>query len=382
MQLFLEVLFILLLINCCVSFTPRARDLLSAIRVDNLIYFQGGYNYTHPNITATDFFYLNLSASFNIIDKQSIPWVDLSNISGSPAKHGHTACIGGVNKSSIFFIGDVQNVPPFVAQYDLTRQKWITPSISGDTITLHLNHTQCATSGDGIIYFLNGLSPNNLVKLNTINFTWTFIPITVESRNMYYCSTTMMPDGMIIFIGGRYADNNSFVSLEKFTTYNVTSASWGFVVPSGSGPSYCFPDGSVLTKDGQILLFGCGENFNIWIVDTSNNYTWTAPVISNDYIPKNLVGYSLTLIGDYVLMAFGFIYTDLTLGTGSQSDSIYILDVSRKNNFTWVTSLGSNTTAILPSTPDAHENSGKTFPLIVGLSVCGGVVIIIITIVA
>ncbi|CAG8532781.1 3805_t:CDS:2 [Acaulospora morrowiae] len=375
MQFFLNIYLILsLLTNNLNAFTPIARDLLSTIKVDDKVYFHGGYNDSSPNITATEFFYLDISAPFNVNDKRTIPWVNLSNITGSPAKHGHTACVGGTKKSSIFFIGNVRDVPPFVAQFDLTRQKWIT-STNESTVSLHINRTQCVTSGDGIIYFLNGLTTNNLVNFNTINFTWTFIPVTVENRTMYYCSTTMMPDGVIIFIGGRYVDNNSFVSLEKFTTYNTTSASWGFIIPSGFGPSTCFPEGSVLTNYGHILIFGCGEAFNISVVDTTNNYTWIAPIITNDYIPKNLMSYSLTLIGDYVLMAFGFLYTDIILDRGSQSDSIYILNVSQKNNYTWITSLGQNSTAFPSSTPNTTENTSLVIDVSIG--VVGGIFIVI-----
>ncbi|CAG8715200.1 1023_t:CDS:2, partial [Acaulospora colombiana] len=92
-------------------------------------------------------------------------------------------------------------------------------------------------------------------------------------------------------------------------------------------------------NDGQILLFGCSEIPNVTIMDIKNNYTWISPSVSNqDIVPENLIAYTANLIENYVLIAFGFLYTNITTDTGSPSSNIYLLDISQRNNFSWVNS--------------------------------------------
>ncbi|RIB26191.1 hypothetical protein C2G38_2065496, partial [Gigaspora rosea] len=97
---------------CTDSFTPGGRSGHESVLIENKLYIMGGfypisqdstYSQTNKFNISREFFYLDLSISFDI---DSPPFVDLT--STSPMLYGVSkgaALAGGISKSYIFLIG-------------------------------------------------------------------------------------------------------------------------------------------------------------------------------------------------------------------------------------------------------------------------------------
>ncbi|CAJ0764896.1 10869_t:CDS:2, partial [Entrophospora sp. SA101] len=287
------------------AFTPVARYGHTAALVDNKIYFQGGKSMSHD---IENFFYLNVSTAFNL---NYIPWTSLSSVNyGSPRTIG-ASCVNEAKNDSIFYIGGITSESSRIEKFDIFTQTWSRPIISGNVPT-ELLGIQCVASKDAI-YTFGGNSLNHLYKLNTTDLTWlTFSSLDAPSPRVRY-SATLLPNGD--------------------TTSGETP------LPRAGHTANFIP------QHNQILIIDGWPNVGIVALDTIT-FAWSVPEVSIfGGISPGLFWHTSTLIGNYIVVAFGE-YEDYEPLSG-----IHLLDISQKNNYTWVSSfVPPNTTVNSSST--------------------------------
>ncbi|CAJ0831227.1 21542_t:CDS:2 [Entrophospora sp. SA101] len=298
----------------------------------------GGKSMSHD---IENFFYLNVSTAFNL---NYIPWTSLSSVNyGSPRTIG-ASCVNEAKNDSIFYIGGITSESSRIEKFDIFTQTWSRPIISGNVPT-ELLGIQCVASKDAI-YTFGGNSLNHLYKLNTTDLTWlTFSSLDAPSPRVRY-SATLLPNGDVLYISGRYFSDFSLISMEKIPTYNINNDSWRIITTSGETPlPRAGHTANFIPQHNQILIIDGWPNVGIVALDTIT-FAWSVPEVSIfGGISPGLFWHTSTLIGNYIVVAFGE-YEDYEPLSG-----IHLLDISQKNNYTWVSSfVPPNTTVNSSST--------------------------------
>ncbi|CAG8837378.1 16218_t:CDS:2, partial [Gigaspora margarita] len=280
----------------------------NAVLVDKRLYFHGGWSLEEKGMAPNQLFYLDVSKSFTTFDISLMPWTDLSSISGVTRKTGATAC---VDETTIYFIGG-SHYGGLVSKFDTISLQWSEPTTSGSIPVEEIRWTQCVILGHKI-YIYGGYT----VLLDTSKLFWsTFTSSLIYSGTQDY-SATLLNDS-IIYIGG---------------ASNTLGA-----------------------QHNRILLFYGTGDITINSLDTLT-FIWTIPVILNSGGPlRYLVEHTATLIEAYILIAFGFYLNDKGALDSSTSD-IFLLDVSHKDNYKWVTTYDPiNSIQPIPASPTSPSN--------------------------
>lgn len=198
--------------NGIYAFVPVPRYGHTAVLVDKKIYFQGGEskNYDHAN-----FFYLDVSTTF---DLNNIPWTDLSSVNNGSPRFIGASCVSEAKNDSIFFIGGVTPKGSRVEKFDILTQEWSKPNISG-SVPVELTGIQCVASED-TIYIFGGNELNNLYTLSTSNLTWSTLSSSNAPSARVRYSATLLPNGDVLYIGGRYFSNFSLISMKEVCVIN------------------------------------------------------------------------------------------------------------------------------------------------------------------
>ncbi|CAG8779747.1 42862_t:CDS:2 [Gigaspora margarita] len=310
----------------------------AAILVNNKIYFYGGIS---ERTNLSDFFYLDVSTSFNIT---SISWVNITPIIGLPARTASTVCIYGKDTNKIIYIGGTNIVGDnFTTVFDTTTQQWSPLKVSTN-FTRRL--IQCVVS-ENDVYVFGGdpKHPNqgHIIKLDTVTIAWTELnpgPAPIGGVQSY--SAILLNNATILYIGGKRGSG--------VKTFSKTTS--GDIPPSRSDHGAVF-----INQFNQILiLYGNSSDEPIMALDTLT-FEWSIPTIKNDGGPTiGLIRFTSILIGTYIFIAFGSFN-----GSGINStNNIFLLDVSQKNNYEWVDSYDS--TKQFQSVPTATTTHSQSVP--------------------
>ncbi|KAF0413128.1 galactose oxidase [Gigaspora margarita] len=259
-----------------------------------------------------------------------MPWTDLSSISGVTCKTGATAC---ADETTIYYIGGTHS-GGLVSKFDTISLQWSEPTTSGSIPTSpyerpgeEMKLVQCVTLGHKIY--------------------------------IYGASSTF---------GGCQTNSNQELPI---SIYNTNDNTWRIVTTSGQIPTRKCNHASVyIPQHNRILLFYGADDITINSLDT---FTWTIPVILNSGGPlRRLVGHTATMIGAYVLIAFGFYLTDEVPLTSSD---IFLLDVSHKDSYKWVTTYDPiNSIQPIPASPTSPSNIN------IGIVIAGTIGLLIIVV--
>ncbi|CAG8617295.1 18045_t:CDS:2, partial [Gigaspora margarita] len=136
---------------------------------------------------------------------------------------------------------------------------------------------------------------------------------------------------------------------------------------------------AVLAPDGRVIIFGGSNVLNVsttvvfgdlWILNTTV-FRWSIGNILNPIVDLNLTGHTATLMDNYMFIAFG------EFSFKNYSSRIFMLDVSQKDSYIWVTEFTPNitTTAVsIPSTTIQSSSIISDSSLIIG-GIIGGSII-------
>ncbi|KAF0522633.1 galactose oxidase [Gigaspora margarita] len=338
------------IINGVNAFIPSPRAEQAAILVNNKIYFYGGIS---ERTKFSDFFYLDVSTSFNI---SSMFWVNITPIIGLPVRTASTVCIYGKDKDKIIYIGGTNIVGDnFTTVFDTTTQQWSPLKVSTN-FTRRL--IQCVVSENDVYVF--GGDPNHpnkdhIIKLDTVTIAWTELnpgPAPIGGVQAY--SAILLNNATILYIGGKRG--SGVKTFSQLSVYNINNNSWSQITTSGDIPPSRYDHGAVFIHQfNQILiLYGNSSNKPIMALDTLT-FEWSIPTIKNDGGPTiGLIRFTSILIGTYIFIAFGS-FNDSGINS---TNNFFLLDVSQKNNYEWVNSYDS--TKQFQSVPTATTTHSAT----------------------
>ncbi|KAF0557648.1 galactose oxidase [Gigaspora margarita] len=292
-----------------------------------------------------------------------MPWTDLSSIPDVTCKYAAAACADG---STIYYIGG-HHSGGLVSKFDTIFLQWSEPITSGSIPISpyekpgeEIKFVQCVNLGHKI-HIYGGFSSHKMNILDTSQLYWpTFTSSLMYSGTQFY-SATLLNDS-ILYIGGAFnsidlyfsrilsgCQTNSNQEL-PISIFNTKDNTWSVVTTTGQIPTKKCNHASVyIPQHNRILLFYGYNDVTINSPDTLT-FTWTIPVILNAGGPlRGLVGHTSTLIGAYVLIAFGYYLTND--GKLASSD-IFLLDVSHKDSYKWVTTYDPiNSIQPIPTSP-------------------------------
>ncbi|RIB18464.1 hypothetical protein C2G38_1346290 [Gigaspora rosea] len=359
------------------AFVPSGRGNHNAVLIDKRLYFHGGLR-ADEGYASYPLFYLDVSKSFTTHDISLMPWTDLSSISSVTYKAGATAC---VDETTIYYIGGFHS-GGFVSKFDTISLQWSEPTTSGSIPREYMKYDHCVILGHNI-YVYGGYTVHQMNILDTSKLLWsTFTSSLIYSGTQNY-SATLLNDS-ILYIGGTFGSydgcqTNSNQEL-PISIFNINDNTWRIVTTSGQIPTRkCHHASVYIPQHNRILLFYGADDITINSLDTLT-FTWTIPVILNSGGPlRCLEDHTATLVGAYVLIAFGYYQTDEDVLISSD---IFLLDVSRKDSYKWVTIYDPiNSIQPVPASPTSTSNFniGSVITGTIGVTIgmiIGGVIMI------
>src|SRR3954454_2005492 len=140
--LILYIIFFHFLVNIvninCQQYVPVARVMHTATLVETKIYFLGGSKSDESGEPLNDFFYLDISKSFDKT-KEALPFVDLSDKASEIPPHFGAATTVFRKDSIFFFGGEMRNLNDqfrLTYSFNATQLKWRTVTVSQGTVPL------------------------------------------------------------------------------------------------------------------------------------------------------------------------------------------------------------------------------------------------------
>ncbi len=228
------------------SLSPQGRYGHSSILVNNRLYFFGG---TKDTGVSNDLLYMDVSLKFNANDPK---FVDLTFTAGIPFKSSgeDVVLIKNDNETTIYLFGGMNfdliddkllSEAPFVYMFNLKSGRWSIPVTKGEMPDKRTN-MKAVIDDTGKIYIFGGASFrsitlkidkyfNDTIILDTNDLSWTSGSIVDVpfSRDLY--SATLLPNGMIVYIGGREQFTSNLTNIREadinqINLYNTKSATW------------------------------------------------------------------------------------------------------------------------------------------------------------
>ncbi|UZO23227.1 uncharacterized protein OCT59_015571 [Rhizophagus irregularis] len=198
----------------------------------------------------------------------------------------------------------------------------------------------------------------------------------IFSSGVQWLSVVCNKNGSYIYTYGRYDNANKYVMTIEDTTRNSVLSNLN--ITNYLAPAILLPDGRI-AYIGEILSEHLWVYFrNIYIYNTNdgtwrnmaNNFvkekvldtkvdpfTWSTPNIDPAPSSTPYGGHTATLVGNYMIIAFGF-YRNATRDF-IYSNQIHMIDVSEKNNYKWVKNFIPTKSAIIGGTSGGTETTSN-----------------------
>ncbi|RHZ88755.1 hypothetical protein Glove_21g275 [Diversispora epigaea] len=390
-------------ISSIYSFTPPGISGHSTALIDKTLYFIGG------DVSPSSFS-LSLNRSFDVSNpsfgvypsytsafvEQAAPLVGIK---------GGTSCVGGSKNDTIFVFGGenwygrTKNyiMEKLINKFDITNQEWSSPEI-GDEPTRRQD-IQAVIDTKGNMYMFGGKWNrtdyySDMIIFNTITSTYSFGSTIDGPTCMFGYTATLLPSGIIVYIGGRFWDDSIPINIATLPTtpitnialYDINNDSWSSTIANIKSyiqdRSY---HSAVLVSDGRIICYG-GISSNGTTVSPSliilniktSPFEWRSQIYSGDNEPPGLYAHSANLFENYMIIGFGEKSNDYisSITTTSTSTDIYMFDVG---NNTWISKYRTNTDSEPESDPDSITKSvNKSIAISVGLTVAFIIVFMLI----
>ncbi|KAJ3568723.1 hypothetical protein NP233_g5529 [Leucocoprinus birnbaumii] len=268
--------------NSSGAFRPEARWAQASLVINDALFVYSGksdpfnsYSYTSaPNVN--DLLYLPLSQSF---DPANPPWQLLSSssepsTSQGPALAWHT--LSAFNTTGALLFGGEpgpNSQPPTLVQPDSAA--------------------------------LLDLSNNAQPVWYPQATSWGGEPI----RRIYHSSATA-PSGVVYIIGGQKADGSG-IGLSDHYAFNPQTLTFS-QLPTQNGPPAIYGHASIMTPDGQLIVFGGASQDSlsplstVWALDTTQEtLAWSQLEVVNSTVPTPRRGFAATAIGSGKILIQG-----------------------------------------------------------------------------
>ncbi|GBB85618.1 hypothetical protein RclHR1_01210026 [Rhizophagus clarus] len=331
----------------------------SAVLSDTKIYFTGGLYPKNPNnfdgVTfSKEFFYLDVSKRFNNGVGELLPWGDLSTVSQILPTHSWSSFLTcGYNNNLILNVGEFG--PPgapngnSIFVYDIKSQQWSNPMTTNQPqYSIHSGSQTVCDIKTKKMYRFSGLPPpggpnpppisNNVDILDTWMLLWQLGNAATAPEGRFDHTGTLLANGYIVYIGGTLGSSGVPVDLSVLPLYSITDDTWTTMNTTGYLPTPRAYNSAVLTEDGRIIVYG---GFNgtgaaiddLVILDTTQPvFTWSRAYVSTASPPSRFY-HTATLVGDYMIVAFGRNNIFLPL---PQSNEVFILYTGNQFDYQWV----------------------------------------------
>ncbi|KAF0549489.1 galactose oxidase [Gigaspora margarita] len=354
---------------------PSPRSQQTSSLVGTRFYFFGGSS----KIPTNEVWYIDLSNSFNI---STPPWH--SDVV-MPVGYGlGTSCLSPIDNSSVFLVGGrtsiITSATTFyyayissVYKFNSKTSQWTTPTINNfNSSFTSRNEIQAVIDNNGKIFIFGGndyfdstTTPifnyyNDINTLDITTMTWSTQTQPQSVFSFYGYTATLLPNGLIVYIGGTRGSNISTSSdnIVQIQVFDTKSYTWSTKPVSGSTITSRRYHSAVLTQDGNIIIYGGAIHNNISggiayvfsdiAVLNTNSWVWSVPNVSGTSAPP-LTQHSAALYKNYMILAFGASSASILY-----TNNIYILDIK---NYTWVTTFNIPTTTNPARQTQSNGNS-------------------------
>ncbi|CAB4399942.1 unnamed protein product [Rhizophagus irregularis] len=313
------------------------------------------------NNLVKEFFYLDVSIPFNT---QELSWKDLSKISIVQFHNDAMSAKGGAKNDTLFLYGGFTDVltMALVYTFDPQHSVWNSQEITGIN-TIRKSSLTGVIDYNGKFYLwggerdVNGVYViNDMLILDTINFSWGKGSSVNAPTKRYYYGATLLPNNKIIYIGGVDDLTSAFdaetlyinkgTALEVYI-YDTINDNWDTKITTGKIPSN--RDGFSVCLDGQRIIIYGGVFIDPGYVDTTlyvldlTNFNWYVPKITGN-IPKPRAWHKANVISRYMV----------SYDKKAESD-ILLLDISNNEEYVWTTSFD-----ISPSPSSSSQTSNNS----------------------
>ncbi|RHZ69937.1 hypothetical protein Glove_276g6 [Diversispora epigaea] len=381
-KLFKFIFYIIFLINSISCYSPSERYYHNSVIIDDRLLIIAGLKFDTENSNTNELFYLDLSNPFDNINDTNLPW-NLIHKGNLPINAWSSTSIVSVDNSTIFLIGGyIKNINANdfdfshqVYTYSISNSNWTIPFINGVSVPVRQS-TMGVINKSGIIYLFGGfnvINPkdssgnlhNEMNTLDISSMTWSTLSITknIPPLSSDY-SACILPSGIIIYIGGQ--ELSTLVNMKSIKLFDTNNDEWSYMTATGSVVDPRWNFASVLTPDGNIIIFGgCTFGYsrvmpNLALLNTSKYpYEWSIPSNSNvNSTPPSIYGHTANLYYNYMIITFGF-----DIDNKIYNNKVYLYNI--KDN-KWVSSFNPN--------PTSSSSHNFIKPLLIGLGagICNG----------
>ncbi|CAG8454620.1 5927_t:CDS:2 [Diversispora eburnea] len=311
------------------GYTPFARLAHTSAIISEKLYICGGDIEGYSVSKISDFFYLDVSLNkiINyIFNNDTLSWNELSNLNIIYTSWG-TAVAGGINNTAFILFGGHMSPDnnSLVLSFDTIKNTWSRPNITGNQPIRRRNTQAVINNSNGAMYIFGGSADpftdypslkffNDMIILDTILWTWKFGSIFNAPSPRQGFSATMLPGGIIAYIGGTI-ENLTMVSMSEINLYNTLSDVW--TNSTGNIPDPRTGHTALLSSDQQLIIVYGGimtNSSNGGIISAEpqltvlsiTNFTWIDQVVLGvDYIPVGGLAYhTANMVENYMFVAF------------------------------------------------------------------------------
>ncbi|EXX70283.1 uncharacterized protein OCT59_024695 [Rhizophagus irregularis] len=374
--------------------------------INNGLYVYGGRTADSPNndtSNVNELLYLDVSKSFNPAEP---PW-EIRNsllVTGGqpPFLSFHSCSVGGNQNELLILFGgasreqDPEDNPLF--EYNTTTGTWLNLAVTtANTPPRRSDHTIVTTSNS--ISYLWGGTPseaedtnikalNQLYKLTTGDTISWELTTAQNSVGRWGHSATLLSDGKMYIIGG-LSDGNILASMTEIPVYDTFREIWLSQTATGDTiPAQRRGHRAVGTEDNRIIIYGGTTAGRETYFDdiavlkvVGDGLTWETHTVAGNQ-PPGRYDHSMTLVGSKAIVTYGLGNDFLDAGT-----KLFVFDI---DSYTWEQTYNPSPSVMQNPSTVSNEatptdmasmktsSSNNNLGLIIGVSVAGGVAIIIL----
>ncbi|RIA87043.1 hypothetical protein C1645_828333 [Glomus cerebriforme] len=336
--------------------------LLSSVAFSNAYNFSA---YAPPSIVLDNKYFIEIEqeirVGFRLFDASSVnkdsKTIKYQNLqyTSDPPKVKVPRVVANKDKLYLFGInGNDFFETTVMFSFDINERIW--RELKDINMPSHLSYNQeeqfVGPDSSGNAYLLYN-DNNVMLTFNTETLKWNEYTIQsfVLTGYAFYSwySATILPDGRIIYIGGRFGDSTGTnyvdAQMNQVYVYDTTTNNWSTQATSGTVPGPRNSHSASLTSDGRIIVYGGVTANNIpsdpsLVVLDTTNYAWSSPQVTN---PIGSVWLAPSVIIDNSM--FLYVGINSTTSVWYAFNKVFMLDTS---TYTW--------NALDPVAIDDNEN--------------------------